>query len=354
MEFIDLSRYIEVKKPIIPPFSKLKKMKHLLLTQHLKIVDEPENIEYAKSLAKKGITIASIKRQHHLSKYSDRKTFPRRICFEMTSRCNFRCRMCPQRNLKRPRMDMDKDLYCKVIDEIDTYGIEEILIYHLGESLLHPDFEQIINHISTKKNLGIIWMSTNGEFFTEEMIKIILNSNVDYINFSANAVTKKTYSKIVGKEEVFDTVQNNLNKLYELKSSPLSKPFIHCQMIEQEFTKNEVDAFIKKHYKQASIVSINMLEYVNLPNNKFGLSQRERKPLSSCTRVSRNDCFIMSDGHVTLCDAAYNHELDLGNINDHTLYDIWNGPERKRILKLNKDGRMNEIDFCKSCTDYDI
>ena len=132
------------------------------------------------------------------------------------------------------------------------------------------------------------------------------------------------------------------------------KPFLHCQMIEQETTKDEVDAFLKKHYKRAEIVSVNMLEYVNLQNNTFGLKQRKRKPLTSCLRVSRNDCFIFSNGHVTLCDAAYNGEIDLGDVNKQSLYEIWNGERRQKILQLNKQGRMYEIEFCRNCTDYDI
>jgi radical SAM protein with 4Fe4S-binding SPASM domain len=125
-------------------------------------------------------------------------------------------------------------------------------------------------------------------------------------------------------------------------------------MIEQETTRHEVDAFIKKHYQRADIVSVNMLEYVNLENNSFGLRQRERKPLASCLRVSRNDCFICSNGHVTLCDAAYNGEIFLGDVHEETLYDIRSGDRRKKFLELNEQGRMMEMEFCRQCTDYDI
>jgi hypothetical protein len=51
-------------------------------------------------------------------------------------------------------MDMDKELYKKVIDEIDHHGIEGLWLYHLRESLLHSDFEEILEHLSTKQNLG--------------------------------------------------------------------------------------------------------------------------------------------------------------------------------------------------------
>jgi radical SAM protein with 4Fe4S-binding SPASM domain len=252
-------------------------------------------------------------------------------------------------------MEMPAEIYNKVLDEIDSHGIEGIWLYHLGEPLLHSEFRKIIRHVNTKENLGVIWLSTNGRYFTEENIRLVLNSHIDYINFSAHAVTEETYNTVAPPGN-FEIVQANLEKFYELKgiTNLPRKPFLHCQMIEQETTKHEVDAFIRRHYKRAEIVSINMLEYVNLPNNTFGFKQRERKPLTSCTRVSRYDCFIFSNGHVTLCDAAYNAEIYLGSIHEQSLYDIWNGERRKRILELNEQGKMSEIEFCRSCTDYDI
>ncbi|MDD5560620.1 MAG: SPASM domain-containing protein [Candidatus Omnitrophica bacterium] len=355
MEFVDLARYVKVNNPVIPKFLDLKKIAPVLMTQHLSLVTDPNNLKYAEELARKEFAVVPIRRQPPTSSYLNRESFPRRILFEMTSRCNYLCRMCPQHGLKRPRMDMDGKLYRKVIDEIDSHGIEGIWLYHLGESLLHPEFSDNLKHISTKNNLGIIWMSTNGQYFTEEKIRLVFGSNLHYINFSVHAVTEKAYKTVVPQGD-FNAVQNNLNKFYEIKGSAglPKRPYLHCQMIEQETTCHEVDDFIRMHYKKAEIVSVNMLEYVTLPNNSFGLKQRIRKPLTSCLRVTRNDCFIFSNGDVTLCDAAYNAEIKLGNIKERTLYEIWNGKERKNILKLNKIGKIGEIDFCRSCTDYDI
>lgn len=355
MEFTDLSRYRTVSQPVVLPFAELRAMQPLWMTQDLRLVDEPDNLEYADKLAQDGIVLVPIRKRPPVADYLGRENFPRRVIFEMTSRCNFLCRMCPQQNLNRPRMDMEGSLYRKVIDEIDRHGIEGLWLYHLGESLLHPEFRDNILHISNKSNLGVIWMSTNGQYFNEDNIRTVLASNIDYINFSAHAVTEKTY-RTVSQQGDFATVHGNLETFYRLKGTESlpRKPFLRCQMIEQETTKHEVDAFLFKHYRHADIASINMLEYVNLPNNRFGIGQRGRNPLSSCLRVSRNDCFICSNGDVTLCDAAYNGEILLGNINRQTLAEIWNGPERQRILNLNREGRMPEIEFCRDCTDYDI
>lgn len=356
MEFFDLSRYFKIKKPAILPFRKLKKLKPIVLTHDLRLAETADNAAYAKSLAEKGLLVVPIKKQPPHAKFLNRETFPRRILFEMTSCCNFMCRMCPRNELKRPVMNMAAKDYKRVIDEIDKYGIEGLWLYHLGESLLHPEFENILKYINRKKNLGVIWLSTNGEFFTADKIKLLINSKIDYINFSAHSVTEKIYQTVISKPGAFKRVQANLQKFYELKGikNLPRRPFLHCQMIEQETTKGEIDAFIKKHYAKADIVSVNMLEYANLPNNKVGLKLRARKKLTSCTRVSRNDCLIFSNGVVTLCDAAYNGEINLGNIHEKSLYEIWNGPVRRRILELNRKGQMYKNEFCRRCTDYDI
>ncbi|MDD5431465.1 MAG: SPASM domain-containing protein [Candidatus Omnitrophica bacterium] len=355
MEFTALNRYYKIKNGNILPFSELRKLRPLLVGQDLKIVNDKENIAYAEQLAKRGMEVVPIRKNPIFPGFLKREDFPRRVIMEMTSRCNFLCRMCPQQNLKRPRMDMPGEKYRRIIDEIDVYGIEGLWLYHLGEALLHPEFCENIKHINKKNNLGVIWMSTNGRNFTEEYIKLVLDSNIDFINYSAHAVTERTYNT-VAPEGNFSFVQDNLENLYRLKglSKEPKKPFLHVQMIEQETTKHEVDDFIKKHYLRAEIVSVNMLEYANMPNNVFGAQQRNRAPLSSCVRVSRNDCFVFSNGEVTLCDFAYNGELSLGNINEETLYQIWNGDRRKFILNLNEKKKMSNFEFCSRCTDYDI
>src|SRR5512138_2285839 len=113
MEFTDLSRYRTVREPRVLPFAQLRTMQPLWMTQDLKLADEPDNIAYADQLARDGVVLVPIRKRPPAASYLDRETFPRRVIFEMTSRCNFLCRMCPQQNLKRPRMDMDGALYRK-------------------------------------------------------------------------------------------------------------------------------------------------------------------------------------------------------------------------------------------------
>jgi radical SAM protein with 4Fe4S-binding SPASM domain len=248
-------------------------------------------------------------------------------------------------------MDMEAGEYCRQIDELNTYGIDGLWLYHLGESILHPQFPEILDHVCAKSNLGEVWLSTNGQAFDDGLADMVMQSDIDYLNFSMNAVTEATYRTVSNGD--FHRVQNNLEYLYMVHERG-NKPILRAQMIEQTSTQHEVDLFIEAHIDRADIVSVNQLEYAGLKGNKDGMELRTRPPLTTCTRVSRGDCFIMSDGDVTLCDAAFNGEILLGNIHKKKLYDIWNGPERKAILALNQIGEMWRMPFCRGCTDYDL
>ncbi len=358
MEFINLGKHLPIKEPIIRPISELRRMAPILLDQNLDLLDTPENMDRAKELAAKGWQVVRIEKRSPESAFACRTDFPRRVILELTSKCNFLCRMCPQNGLKRPRMHMDKSMAFKVLDELEKQGIQGLWLYHLGESILHPSFQEIMAYMSARENLGLVWLSTNGQAFSEKHIRTVLDSKVDFLNYSLHALTEEVY-KTVAPHGDFNKVRGNLERFWEIKEKIKGnhgpkKPFLHLQMIEQETTQSQVDGFIRKYYDQAEIVSVNMLEYVNLPNNSFGQKQRERKPLTNCKRVDRGDCFIMSNGDVTLCDVAVNAEIKLGNVGRDSLYDIWNGEVRTRLLELSRTGRMAENDFCAKCTDYDI
>ena len=110
------------------------------------------------------------------------------------------------------------------------------------------------------------------------------------------------------------------------------KPFFRLQIIEQHSTLQEIDTYLRSFYDKCDLISVNMLEHTDISFNKNSKNLREHKEKNRCARLNRSDCFINSDGTVTICDNAYNNELDIGNVWSNSVYEIWNGPERKKIL----------------------
>lgn len=352
MEFIQTSKYLKGSFETRIRFEDLKILKKVKVNQKLELVPGEENVALLNKYGEEGLKIIPIRRISDRD-WPRRKDFPNRIVLEMTSRCNMNCRMCPRQNLKRPKIDFDKDLYLKVIDELDEHGVEGVWLFHLGEPILHPVWKEIMSYVCSKKNLGMIWLSTNGFAFDEDCIDFVLNSGITFLNYSLHGTNTETFS-YVSLPQCYENVRNHLEALLARKKELGKGPVIHIQMIDQAGTRHNINEFLETFHPTGEIVSINTLEYVNLPNNQYGLQRRRPPMVKRCARISRGDCFVVSNGDVQPCDAAYNSEILLGNVKENSLSEIWNSKIRQEILELNEREEMHKIDHCRKCTDYDL
>lgn len=354
MEFLPMKRFRALGKSYFPSFAELRKIKPVVMTMDLELWQDADNLKYFDELSGQGLELFPVRRMSPRNLREGRTDFPLRVLFEMTTVCNAKCQMCPQMNLERKLMHIDKAKYKAVVDELDRYSIDGLWLYHFGESLTHPHFKEIVDYVSTKKNLGYIWLSTNGILLNGSMIDFLLDSSISFINLSIQSISVENYAKIAQTSPAAKILEN-LHTFVEKKKDRLGrKPFFRLQIIEQEFTLGEIDTYLRNFYDKCDLISVNMLEHTDLKFNKQSKSLRERKERSKCSRLSRSDCFINSDGSVAICDNAYNNQLDIGNIWENSVYEIWNGPERQRILKMNEDGALWDMSLCSECTDYDL
>ncbi|MDD4907488.1 MAG: SPASM domain-containing protein [Candidatus Omnitrophica bacterium] len=354
MEFLPMARFRGATKAYFAKFSELRTIEPVAVTMDLELCEDKENIARLDALAAKGYTLFPVRRVSADSPYPGRKDFPQRVLFEMTSICNTKCRMCPQMNLKRKLMHIDKEKYKSVIDELNQHGIEGLWLYHFGESLVHPHFKELVEYVNTKKNLGYIWLSTNGILLDGDMQDFLLRSSLSFLNFSLQSISNVNYKKIAPLSPS-SKILANLDSLIKKKQKMLGKkPFFRLQIIEQEHTVDEIDPFLRNFYEKCDLISVNMLEHTDLKFNKEGKSLRKHNERTSCKRIQRADCFINSDGSVAICDNAYNNQMDIGNIGSNTVYEIWNGSTRSKILQMNKKGSIWNLQPCAECTDYDL
>ncbi len=69
---------------------------------------------------------------------------------------------------------------------------------------------------------------------------------------------------------------------------------------------------------------------------------------SPCVRLW-DQCIIISSGAVTLCCSDFNARYAFGNVMEAPLLEIWNSPERQRILGIHQDRRRDELNLCDAC-----
>lgn len=251
---------------------------------------------------------------------------------------------------------MEPWVFKKCADELDRFGIDGLWLYNIGESILHPDFPELLDYASSKNNLGPLWHSSNGQELDEHYSLMIINSKVVFMNMSVNAVTPETYRKL-SPDADWNKMTSNFGKFINLKRM-LNKrtPFTRLQIIDQQYASDEIDNFLKKYADVADIISVNALEAFSrdVKTNVAYAIKRERPGRKSCRRVNRQDLFVFSNGETTFCDTDYNGTFSMGNVKDKSIYEIWNSDFRGKIIELNKTGRLNEVNLCRDCLDFDL
>lgn len=339
----------------VPKYSEIKRLEPIIVNDSLMLSTETENVALLSDYIKKNYLLVPIRRKNN-NKQIQKKHFPSRILLEITSKCNLKCTMCPRNFLKRPEIHMPKEIVFRCIDEIDHFGVEGLWLYNLGEFSLHPDFKEILNYCQTKKRLGSIWISTNGQELTDEIMDLLINSNITFLNYSLNAMSSQSYN-LISPNGNYGRLVSNLEKLIAKKEQYKkvgSTPYVRIQMIDQPQVFPEIDTFISEYSKKSEILSINLLEGFsqNVPQNIDYAKQREREVIKYCNRIQRGDCFIFSNGEVSFCDTDFNGVNSLGNIFSSSIQEVWSNFER--IEEINLEGRIEELPLCKNCLDWDL
>lgn len=359
MEFVRLSLIVsnnncDFQEEKLLTYKELKSLRPVKVDNFLNLLNDNRNKLLFDSYVNDKLKLIPIARFNPL--FKSKSDFPSRVLLEMTSRCNLNCTMCPRQNLQREKVDMEPGVFKKCVDELDKAGIDGLWLYNIGESILHPDFPELLDYVSSKNNLGPIWHSSNGQELNEYYSSLIINSIIVFMNMSVNAVTPETYNKISPGAD-WNKMQANFKRFIALKHKLKKRtPFARIQIIDQECARGEIDGFLKKYTDIADILSVNALEAFSrdVKDNIEYAGRRERPDRKVCRRVNRQDLFIFSNGETTFCDTDYNGIFSMGNVKEKSIYDIWNSEFRKEIIELNKTGRLNEVNLCRDCLDFDL
>jgi len=282
--------------------------------------------------------------------------FPQRVLLELTTNCNSHCTMCPRNVMTRVEQDLETKTAKRLITELAQFGLNGLWLYNIGESLLHPDFFEILDHVRKCDNLGTIWSSTNGKLIDAEMRKKILETPVDIQNYSLNAYSKELYDK-VAPNLVFDDIQNNFIELAKLKKQMgVKKPILRAQMFEYPGFEHEIDKFIDKFQDFADIVSINKLELFsqNIDNLSSGEEIILNEKIDKCNRLLKQTFYIFSDGTVSCCATDFDCVLNIGNVYEQSIQEIFNGEKYQNLLKKHNEGTLHEVELCSKCRDYHL
>ncbi len=281
--------------------------------------------------------------------------FPLMLCLEITNVCNLRCIHCPYVEISRrkeycPRF-MDWTVYKKIADEASNFPDIIFRFVCDGEPMMHPDFMRMVEY-AKKNGVGLIGVTTNGMFLSEDKANKLVELGCDIIEVSIDAFHKSTYEKIrIGGD--FDLVVANTSRLIELRNILKKNVKIFVSIIDQPGARGEIAEFKKYWQNKADKVLIRNLTSIG------GLVKTNRKANKQTSFRSRWPCpllwrrmFINVDGLAEFCVDDWLDESVVGDVRKESVSKIWTGQAYKQLrhAHLNKEFSQNEK--CLFCSDW--
>ena len=276
------------------------------------------------------------------------ESYPVLLTVEPTNYCNLKCRMCPRELQSHRRGMMDMNVFRKIVDE--SHGLStHMWLHYMGEPLLNPNIFQMIKYATDRAiKVGI---STNGTLLNDEFVGRLANAGLALIIISLDASTPETYDLIRGEREYFAAIETGTEQLIKKLSQDNSNTHVCIQFVCQTGNAHERAPFLErwKQHKRpgVSIVVKGLVDWGGqLDYTDLGMTRSVSKHPSSCTEPYRT-LVIHWNSNVSPCCYDYDHKHNLGNVNDQTIREIWNGIPMQNIRRGFLEN--NPVGICKRC-----
>lgn len=286
--------------------------------------------------------------------------------------CNFSCNFCAiqtsDRNLKFKKQLMDFELFKSIIDNLKSNNIKLKMLRLAcnGEPLLHPQFPEITKYAKQAEISDYIETVTNGSKLNPELNENLVNSGIDRIRISVEAIDKEGYERIAGVSIDFDKFRENILDLYK-RSQGKCEVYIKIVDVAVE-TEEKQNLFYKLFQDRCNKIFIDSVVPVwsdfDEINQRFdmgknsGVHGQQLKEVVVCP-FPFYSCVINPDGDVTMCCSDWERKLVIGNLKKQSLLEIWNSEKMKNFWISLLEGNRFKIPPCDkclypnyNCTDY--
>jgi radical SAM protein with 4Fe4S-binding SPASM domain len=277
--------------------------------------------------------------------------FPEDVIVETNAHCNLRCIMCPYPFLKRPKGEMDFEVFAKIVDEVAQESpTSRLWVAILGEPLLGKNLVPMLRYA---KNKGIkhINLNTNATFLTPKITYKLLDCGIENLLVSLDATTKETYDQIRVKGDFPTVVRNVENFLAEKQRLGLKLPNVIAQFIIMDQNEKEIEDFKSHWLSRGAVVKLRLKMGWGTAVTAEDLQVAAVKRDFPCAWLLRS-VSIHWDGQFAQCDADYEATNSPGNIKTQPIKEIWDhelATRRKRTLALDFSNPP-----CDTCLDWSV
>ncbi|MBI4687492.1 MAG: radical SAM protein [Nitrospirae bacterium] len=313
------------------------------------------------------------------------KSYPRRLVFELTNRCNFNCIMCGRGDASLQSNDMPMSII-RQFEPCFKY-VEEITLHGWGESTIYSRFFDILEFLDRYPMLRKYFV-TNGSTLLK-ISKAIFDYHVDVFAVSLDGATSATNDsirkggnfyreisslrRIIAEKEkrnldyphinfIFTAIRSNIHELPEMVNLAWNLGLPEIKVVYLTVFKEELlhetllnqQELVRRSFGEARERAEKFNIKLKLPeiqgSGEAGLSRH--KPCFFPWR----DIYVGSDGYLRPCQASSHKLVHVSDFN--SFEDLWNCTELQGLRRaVNNEHLMpSQCYNCyhSTCANWDL
>jgi radical SAM protein with 4Fe4S-binding SPASM domain len=276
--------------------------------------------------------------------------------------CNFKCNFCPcnmsNYNKKERHKVMSLSLFKKVIDEICTFPekVKVIYLYGFGEPLLNRKIIEMAKYLKKSKACNEIRIVTNGSLLSPKMNDQLVDSGIDLVRISIEALTEIDYKEICDIDIDYSSLLNNIEDLYKKSRGKLK---VAAKIVNTTIkTGKDLENFLDVYMPITDFCFVEDIvdgwpefeKMVSISNKTIEAKNWiwKTKKYKRCS-FSLTMMMLHSNGDISPCPNDWKHSLNFGNIEQDNIVNVWNSAKWHDFQLMHLEQDRKTIPFCREC-----
>lgn len=281
---------------------------------------------------------------------------PYTVLIDISDSCNLRCKYCFRYDTSigaedyRKNRLMDWETFQIVVEQLKEFPsqIKRIALSHHGEPLCNRKLPQMVSYIKNAGLTGRTEIHTNGLLLDKQYIEELCEAGIDRVVISLQGLDGDAYYKECGVKIDFERFYYHLKYFYQKKRDTQ----IHIKIVD-EAVGDERDRFYEMFSPIADRVFVESvvplwtdsdMKTGEVEKNKYG----DTFKVQQCCPLVFYTINVLPDGTIYPC-SHIRPPFKLGNVKETTIYEAWNGAQKKTFMKDMLESGRFKMEACKNC-----
>lgn len=279
---------------------------------------------------------------------------PPRIQIQTQAGCNGRCVFCPNEEILRsglPHGKMNVTLFRKIIDELALTNPRRISLYLQNEPVNDKRLPELVRYVADRVPHAATLVTSNGTKLTEAVTEALIRAGLQRLKISLQSLDPETNRRIMGysSERVIENVLGAKKVADRLGANHFD---LRVSMVVTNINAEEIARarrFWRKH--GVRLVTSALENRGGNIEDADGMNLGGMRRRRDCIRPYREMC-VLYNGDVILCCVDWHRTVVLGNLENQSIREVWNGPRLAEIRRAFKNGDENNLpEICMNCTE---